>query len=439
MNIVKTLGYIPLLVLFFVVSTVQAQNPISPAGVYIADPTGRVDLDGKMYIYGSLDDKTYDYCSTLYHVLSSSDLQHWTLHKNAFSSKGEGDEVPYSDLAMAAPDMLYRNGVYHLYYDLADGTEGVAVSKTPEGPFKDGVLIDGAMGIDPTVFIDDDGQAYYYWGQFSAKGAKMNPDMKTIDKSTIVDGIVTEKEHFFHEGGFIFKRNGLYYFIYTDISRQDRATCIGYSIAKSPLGPYEYKGVIIDNAGCDPEVWNNHGSVVEYNGQWYVLYHRSTHNSKSMRKACIEPITFRPDGTIPEVQMTSQGVGKPLDAFQQVDAARACLVWGNTHIRLMENTTDREILSGIRNEGAAAWKYLNFGSGMTKFKVRLRSKAGGVINITSDEPWHPAIGQLKVPASSDWVTLTCDVKSVSGVHALWLNFWGEAGKDLFEIDWFSFE
>lgn len=438
MNKIISFCIVSLTLSFYTVS-IQAQNPISPAGVYIADPTGRIGMDGKMYIYGSLDDKTSDYCSTLYHVISSPDLLDWTLHKNTFSSKGEGDEVPYSDLPMAAPDMLYRNGIYHLYYDLADGTEGVAISEKPEGPFRNGVLIDGAMGIDPTVFIDDDGQAYYYWGQFSAKGAKMNPDMKTIDKSSIVDGIVTEQEHFFHEGGFIFKRNGFYYFIYTDISRQDRATCIGYAMSKSPLGPYEYKGVIIDNAGCDPEVWNNHGSVVEYKGQWYVLYHRSTHHSKSMRKACIEPITFRPDGTIPEVQMTSQGAGKPLDAFQQIDASRACLVWGDTHIRLMDENSNREKLSGIYNEGAAAWKYLDFGKGVKKFTVRLKSQAGGIINIASDEPWHPAMGQLRVPANSDWVTLSCDVKSVSGVHALWLGFWGESGKELFEVDWFSFE
>lgn len=106
-----------------------------------------------------------------------------------------------------------------------------------------------------------------------------------------------------HEGSYVVKRGSWYYYTFADVSRNGKPTCIGYAMSKSPMGPYEYKGVIIDNNGCDPSVWNNHGSLVEFKDKWYVLYHRATHSSVSMRKACIEPITFREDGTIEEAEI----------------------------------------------------------------------------------------------------------------------------------------
>ena len=252
------------------IDIITAQNPISPAGVYIADPTSRVGQDGKMYIYGSLDVCSTSYCSPDYHVLSSEDLCRWTLHPNSF----------HWNATLYAPDMIYHNGTYYLYYDIPSGEEFVAVGDSPIGPFRDGVKIEGPNQIDPNIFIDDDGQAYYFWGQFSAKGARMNPDLKTLDLTSMRDGIVTEKEHGFHEGSYVIKRGKYYYYIYADISRRHRPTCLGYAMSTSPLGPYEYKGIIIDNYGCDPATWNNHGSLVEFQGKWYVLYHRSTTTAK---------------------------------------------------------------------------------------------------------------------------------------------------------------
>ena len=400
------------LLILAVASTLFSQNPISPMGVYIADPTGRVDKDGRLYVYGSLDKVPTTYCSTDYHVLSSSNLKDWTLYLNRFSSKGENDEVSYSDGPLYAPDMMYRNGTYYLYYDTSDGSEGVATSVSPAGPFRYGTKIEGISGIDPNVFVDDDGQAYYFWGQFSAKGAKMNADMKTLDMGSIKDGILTEQEHGFHEGGFVFKRNGWYYYVYTDVTRRDEACCIGYSMSRHPMGPYEYKGIIIDNTGCDPGNWNNHGSVVKFGNQWYVLYHRSTHNSNTMRKACIEPIHFLNDGTIPEVEMTTQGALNPLSAFDKLDAARACLLHGNVRIEWTKKKT-----------------------------LRVKSESGGHIRAILDHHFHGSFGVVDVPAGQDWTEFTCELKeSVSGVHALWLCFDGksEAG-NLFQVDWIKFE
>lgn len=418
-------------------------NPICPMGVYMADPSAKV-IDGKLYVACSLDLSPDYWCSHRHHMLSTGDMLHWTLHPDVFASRGVSDEVPYSDADLYAPDIAERGGKYYLYYDLSEWTEGVAVADSPVGPFRDGRLIEGIRGIDPCVFIDDDGEAYYFWDQFSAKGAKLNPDMTTLDMSTLHEGIVTEDRHFFHEGSFVFKRDGWYYYVYADISRQNMPTCLGYSMSRSVFGPYEYKGVIIDSGGCDPDVWNNHGSVVEFGGQWYVLYHRSTHHSSKLRKACIEPITFNADGTINEVEMTSQGAGKPIPATSVIDAARACLFNGGPHIRL--ETPDREILSGVVDGSKAAWKYVDFGPGITKMKIRVRTLAGGRIGVHQDQPFYGEIASFDVRSTKgEWVTLECDVKSYSeGPQALWFTFSGQKGAPsnqvwLLDIDWFKFE
>lgn len=430
-----------LLLNFFLVLIAVAQNPIVPPGVYIADPSAHVWKDGKLYIYGSLDESTEYYCSYRHHVLETTNLKNWNITENVFSSKGHNDQVPYSDALLFAPDAAFKNGTYYLYYCMPDrnAAEGVATSDSPSGPFVNGRKIEvaGMEEIDPCVFIDDDGQAYYIWGQFEAKIAKLKPNMVEIDTSTIVTGFVNEKEHFFHEGGYMVKRNGIYYFIYADISRSNRPTCLGYATAKSPFGPFKYGGVIVDNDHCDPGNWNNHGSIVEFNGQWYVFYHRATHNSRMMRKACVEPISFNPDGSIDEVEMTSQGAGGPLDAFESIDAARACLLFGNVRIELAEPKT--EVLAKIRNEDNVAYKYIDFKEGATKVDFRVKpSKNGGSISVRLDQPWRPQIGRVFVPAGEkdEWQTVSAEIEKTTGVHAVWLTFYGK--DELFEVDSFRF-
>jgi len=166
-----------LFILLFGSLNLHAQNPIVPAGVYIADPSAHVWKDGKMYVYGSNDESTNYWCSYTHHVLSSSDLLKWDLTKDVFSSKGENDQVPYNDNLLFAPDCQYKDGTYYMYYcQPGNDAEGVATSKSPVGPFTNGkkIYTKGINEIDPCVFIDDDGQAYYIWGQFTAKMAKLN-------------------------------------------------------------------------------------------------------------------------------------------------------------------------------------------------------------------------------------------------------------------------
>lgn len=420
--------FLLILTLALTVPVLRAQNPICPPGVYIADPTARVAPDGKMYIYGSLDESPDHYCSKKYHVLSSPDLQAWTLHRDAFSN----DQVLY------APDLMRKDGTFYLYYDTPDGSEYVAVGDRPEGPFRDGVRIEGPAQIDPNIFVDDDGQAYYFWGQFSAKGAKMNSDLKTLDLSTMRDSILTERAHGFHEGSYVIKRGEWYYYLFADISRNQRPTCLGYAMAKDPFGPYEYKGVVIDNAGCDPEVWNNHGSLVQFGDRWYVLYHRSTHGSRTMRKACIEPIRFNADGTIDEVEMTSQGAGGPLDAFSLVDAARACGLRG--HVRITRKDDTHEQLSGIRSGDQAVWKYLEFKRPARRILLGAKALKGGTVLVRADGPDGPVLGTVRIPEGSRKQVFKARIRRLKGVHALWLEFRSATTQeeDLFELETIRF-
>ena len=321
--------------LLAVTFSASAQNPIFLNKAYNSDPQARVwTIDGKptLFVYGSKDENTKYYCSGKYDVFSTEDMINWK-GGPSFSS----DEVKYNDEVLYAPDCIEKDGKYYLFFSQpGPDPEGTAVSDSPYGPFKDARRVDNAEQIDPSVFIDDDGQAWMFWGQFSAKCAKLNPDMRSIDPSTIKDGLLTEAEHHFHEGVQAFKHNGTYYLTFADIGRRGMPTCIGYATSKNITGPYTYRGVIIDNFGSDPCVWNNHGSVVKFKDQWYVFYHRSSQGSNIMRQTCAEPIEILPDGTIPEVEMTSTGAGKPLDPYLAIGsdpiAARACYLTGHARI-----------------------------------------------------------------------------------------------------------
>ncbi len=432
-------------VLALIALSAFSQNPIVPPGMYIADPSAHVWQDGILYVYGSRDESPDYYCSWNYHVLSTSDLKKWTIHENSFASKGPDDQVPYSDQYLWAPDVQFRNGIYYLYYCLGftQGAEGVATSDSPTGPFMNGTPIKtGRLDqIDPCVFIDDDGKAYYLWGQGSAKMALLKPNMIEIDTTTIRDNIVTEKEHRFHEGAYMVKRDGIYYLVYAALSIHDMASCISYATADNPWGPYKYRGVIINNDHSDPGNWNNHGSLVEFRGQWYIFYHRATHGCYTMRKACVEPITFNDDGSINEVEMTTQGAAGPLDAREKIDAERACLLHGNVMIRACAE--DNEELASITDGDRVAYKYIDFKDGVSSVVFRVApGTAPGSIEVAVGRPWSYAPATIVVPGESDgktWIEIKAPVSGgLKGVHAIWLRF-KTKGENSFRVDWFRFE
>ena len=420
----------------------NGNNPILPINYFIPDVEAHVWGDGRIYLYGSFDIKgKSDYCSKLYHVFSSSDLINWVDHGESFHSDNPNSDVPWSNQNLYAPDVAFKDGKYYLYFCLSDGSEGVASSVFPYGPFKNALKIDVIDGIDPGVFVDDDGQAYIYWGQFDkVRAAKLKANMTEIDESTIVQPL-SVVEHNFHEGSSMRKRNGIYYYVYADTSRRDdRPTCLGYATSASPLGPFNYKGVIIDNYGCDPAVWNNHGSIEEFNSKWYVFYHRSTCGGVFSRRVCAEPITFNEDGTIPEVEMTSQGVGKPINAFSRIEASVACLLRGK--VRIEDCNEDGEKLCSIENGDYAVYKYIDFKMGARSFMVNVSSgTSGGYIEIRIDNITGPIVGVCEVPSTGGWnnySSLNCAINTVIGVHVLYLRFIGEAIGKLFNVNFFKF-
>lgn len=400
------------------------RNPILPLDIHIPDGEGHVMSDGRLYIYGSFDAFEDDYCSDYYRVASTGDLKNWVIHEVSLSGTdipwfGDPDapkyplpdwsKSPYIGPKMAkeaeerkqhendppappkprrallyAPDCAEKNGRYYLYFCMADESEGMAVSDKPEGPFKDPVRMPCGE-IDPAVFIDDDGRAYYYWGQMNAHGVELNADMCSFKEGTRVDDIVTEREHFFHEGSSMRKINGRYYYIYADIERE-KPTALGYSVGDSPLGPFTYGGIIIDNLGCDPETWNDHGSLVEMNGQWYVTYHRSSRNGILHRRLCMEKVEILPDGTIPEVVMTSQGVGDPFAPGETIFGYQACFLEGKLYIDLNHDPLTREAipecLTGIQSGDRASFRYVKSEDGWRSARILSRGK--GKVRILLD-------------------------------------------------------
>ena len=419
-----------------------AQNPITPPGVYMADPEARIWPDGKLYLYGSRDENREYWCSYSHDVLSTTDLRKWTLHENVFSSKGKNDEVSYQDELLFAPDCAYREGIYYLYYCSPHKkfTEGVAVSKSPTGPFKAGKHIQGAYQIDPAVLIDEDGQGYYYWGQGTMKVAKLKPNLMEIDSTTIVKPLDSLGNLYFHEGSSIRKIGNVYYLVFADESRNKRPTCLGYSTSNNPMGPFTYQGVIIDNNGSDPAVWNNHGSIQEYKGQWYIFYHRSTNNSAKFRKVCVEPITIRQDGRIDEVEMTSQGAKGPIPADGRIEAEWACQLNGMLRIEPRNDQNESEaVLAKMDNGDEATYKYLDFGEGKSVIKVKVANAKEGKIEIRTDSLEGSLLGVIELPSTEKnaYAVLESEITKTSGVHALYLSFEGTEGS-LLELDWFSF-
>lgn len=325
-------------------------NPVLDNKIFTADVEARADRNGRLYLYGSQDVYgNHEYCSKAYHVFSTDDMVNFTDHGESFSS----EEYLY------APDAIEHNGKYYLYFCTSSGREMVAESEKPEGPFVNPRPVVGADGdgIDPSVMVDDDGKVYYFWGQFELRGGELMDDMCTLKPETVNRCIINERDHFFHEGASIRKRNGIYYLVYTDVSN-GRATRMAYATAKHPLGPYTRRGVILDNAGCDPSTWNNHGSIFEYKGQWYIAYHRACFGNHTVRRACVEPIEFDEFGLIREVQMSVGGSEGAVDSQRYIDAWRASRLSGKARSILCKD--GREALRFSRPEDRAAYRLVRF-------------------------------------------------------------------------------
>ena len=397
-------------------------NPILPRNYFVPDAEAHVMPDGRLYIYGSLDiSGEKDYCSKQLRCFSTDDMLSWCDEGIIFCNDGEQSQFKaHPDVPLYAPDAIHKNGKYYLFVCCPGGFEGVAVADSPCGPFREAVPIKGADGdgIDPAIFIDDDGTAYYFWGQFHLKGGILTEDMTALRPESIKDNILTEHEHGFHEGASIRKRNGKYYLVYTDISR-GRATCMSYAMSDSPLGPYTKCGVIIDNYGCDPQSWNNHGSIECFKGQWYVFYHRSSQNSNTSRRVCVESIFFDENGWIHEVQQTCHGAGRPIDATRRIDASIASKMSKDCYIVPMEQG---EVVVCQGQNYAQSWieyRMLDFDDGVSELVLHIKGK--GIVSVKCE---NKLLGCTKFQCD-DFNSITLTIQFLSGMHTFWVLLNGE--------------
>ena len=452
------------------------RNPILPLDLHIPDSEAHVMSDGRLYVYGSYDENEKAFCSDKYVVVSTEDMKEWTVHDISLKA----DQIPWIndstvprksgidwdnptpmikdmmkmaeqqgmdakdwfeiaperiiDPLLFAPDCIEKDGKYYLYFCINDNSEGVAVSEKPEGPFKNPVKLP-CHGIDPAVFVDDDGKAYYYWGQFRSHGVELNKDMTSF-KENQVDNLVTEEEHYFHEGSSMRKRDGHYYYVYANIER-GKPTCLGYSMGSSPLGPFEYKGIIIDNEKCDPASWNNHGSIECIDGQWYVFYHRCSRGKQQYRRLCVEKIHFLEDGTIPEVKMTSQGAGEPFKAGEMIYGYQACELSGTAYIDLNEKDgialeeNYPEILRNISDGDEAVFRYVNIEKENNTIEIIYKGNAEVRIFLDDKEYVTVKTGDEQIKENSTLVRKNViQMQTDPGVYELKMKF---LNPEMFEL------
>ena len=418
---------------------VTGTNPII-TGQFTADPTARV-FEGKLYMYPSHDipsvithtDGSAWFSMPDYHVFSSEDLTSWTDHGVILRQ----EDVPWGKpdaYAMWAPDCVFKDGKYYFYFPDAPAGRpgfgiGVAVADRPEGPFTpQAEPIKGVFGIDPCVLVDDDGTSYIYWSGMGLSGCRLNENMLELDgRPARLDRSLPEG---FKEGPFVFKRNGKYYLTYPWV--MENTETLAYAMGDNPLGPFEYKGLIMKESptGC----WTNHHSLVEYEGQWYLFYHHNDYSPDfdKNRSARIDRVYFNEDGTIQEVIPTLRGVG-PVKATSKVEIDRYSSIEG-ARIEYLDST---DLFQGWKTVFSSSgdkvvFNELDFGrKAPEKVSVRVMAPADSRLAITIGETVA-----VNIPALSEWAEVSLPMPfKVKGMQNLEVEL--VSGTEV-EVDWITF-
>jgi beta-xylosidase len=301
---------------FAALLSVKAQNPIIK-DVFTADPAPLV-YKGKVYLYVGHDTAAVgvnSYKMPDWLVFSSTDMVHWKNHGPCLSPK----DFSWASYAANAAQCIERNGKFYWYISVMHKNNaeskggvaiGVAVSDKPTGPFKDAIgkaLITNEMttdmrhswdDLDPTVFIDDNGQSYLFWGNGSCKWAKLKENMIELDGP-----IHTFKPQNFTEAPWVYKRNGLYYLVYA----ANMPETIEYCTADKPEGPWTYRGLIQEPS---KNSFTTHPGIIDYKGKSYYFYHNGMLPTGGgyRRSVCLEYLNYNADGTIQKVEQTTSGV-----------------------------------------------------------------------------------------------------------------------------------
>lgn len=444
-----------------------AQNPIIQT-CFTPDPAPYVHGD-TVYLFIDRDEPAAQYFHMKDWLLfSTTDMVNWTYRGTPMSTRTfkwakQGDNA-------WATQAIERDGKWYWYICAEDTTKGlhgigVGVADHPDGPYTDALghpLVPAGWGyIDPSVFIDDDGQAYLFWGNNGLWYAKLGKDMISLTSPvTPVAGLDDEKcfgpkvmkmdyqenrrkmKTGYEEGPWVFKRNGLYYLVYAAGGVPEH---MAYSTSKSIDGPWEYRGRILGEAEGSFTI---HGGSIEIDGRNFIFYHNGMlpNGGGFRRSACVEEFEFNPDGTIPFINFTKEGVKRPLrnlDPYQWVEAETMADSYGLTIDR---NAGTQHHLTSINNGDWMRLRSVDFGKGATKIEAVTAMPGAQAIEV--DTPYEmPAQIEVRLdnlggkviatiypqPSKSGWAGFSAPVSEVEGVHDVYFLFKGGEG-DLFTFD-----
>ncbi|MBG0856298.1 family 43 glycosylhydrolase [Streptomyces spinoverrucosus] len=294
------------------VEAVRTRSPILP-GLY-ADPDIKY-MNGRYWIYPTTDGFP-GWSGTQFKAFSSRDLVHWKDHGVILDL---GPDVSWADRNAWAPAIAEKDGTYYFYF-CAEQQIGVAVADSPAGPFKDALgkplvpkgQLSGQM-IDPSVYTDDDGTSYLYWGNGRGYVVPLNDDMVSYDPAKVRD--ITPAN--FREGSFVIKRSGTYYFMWSEDDTRSENYHVAYATGPSPLGPWTKRGTILQKRPEYGILGTGHHSVVNTPGtdDWYIVYHRFALNGPGRpggdgthRETTVDRMEFAADGTIKAVTPTLESI-----------------------------------------------------------------------------------------------------------------------------------
>jgi arabinoxylan arabinofuranohydrolase len=428
-------------------SMIHADNPIFSQR-FTADPSG-LEYNGRLYLYCSHDlDGQTGYDMVDFTCISTDDLVNWTDH-------GEVFKVPNNAVWAGrayAPQVVYKDDTFYLYFGNGGDSIGVAKSSSPTGPFTDAkgsALITRSMPncnvqwcFDPSVFIDSDGQAYLYFGgggPGNARVIQLGSDMI----STVGSAITIDAPCFF-EAAWMHKYNDKYYFSYSSDFSAGAAT-IEYMMSDSPTADFTAMSTVLPNPP-DNSGNNNHHSIFSFQGDWYIAYHnRKVAIDRGVdpvyqRSVCIDRLNYNSDGAIQQVSITSDGPPqlKNVDPYVQNEAETL----NYEHLIETEECSEggRDV-TAIENGDYIRVKGVNFSDGAGSFAARVASDtSGGNIEIRLDSVDGTLVGACPVAGtggSQTWETRSCTISGASGVHDLYFKFTGDSG-NLFKFNWWQF-
>ena len=465
------------------VLTVTAQNPVVQTW-FTTDPAP-LSYGDKMYLYvGHDEDRANFFWMYEWRIYSSSDMVNWTDHGTQLSLSS----FSWADDRAWAAQAIERNGHFYWYVcahsKIGGGMAiGVAVSESPTGPFRDAIgkpLFDNGSwdNIDPTVFIDDDGQAWIYWGNPRVYYAKLNNDMisiagevKTLDMTEESFGgpVMNQREKdrqykdSYVEGPWIMKKTipsnmkskkktslahrkgiggeALYYLLYAAGGVPEH---ISYSTAPTPEGPWTYRGPIMPLE--DTKSFTNHCGIAEYKGHNYFFYHtgKLPGGGGFGRSVAIEEFQFNKDGSFPIIHHTDEGVS-PIGALNPYQRTEAETIAWSTGVKTENNQKTGVYVSEIHNGDYIKVREVDFGTKHpTSFMVSAASALqGGHIEVHLDSLSGRQIAIAKIPYTGGWEewqeVSTTVAHEVSGKHDVYFCFTGYKGMKLFNFDWWKFK